>query len=107
MTKNFRVLEAKMPPASRARAKAKARKMLAEMPLDELREAREMTQVHLAKILGVNQAAVSKLERRTDMYVSTLQDFVKAMGGELKITAKFPEGTIEISQFAEEKKPGP
>jgi predicted transcriptional regulator len=39
-----------------------------------------MTQVHLAKILGVNQAAVSKLERRTEMYVSTLQDFVRAMG---------------------------
>ncbi len=104
MARNFRELEAKMSPESRARAEAKARKMLAEMPLDELREAREMTQVHLAKILGVNQAAVSKLERRTDMYVSTLQDFVKAMGGELKIIARFPEGTVEISQFAAVKK---
>jgi len=100
MPKNFRELEAKMSPESRARAEAKAKKMLAAMPLDELREARAMTQVHLAKILGVNQAAVSKLERRTDMYVSTLQDFVKAMGGELKITARFPEGTVEITQFA-------
>jgi DNA-binding XRE family transcriptional regulator len=104
MTRNFRELEAKMSPESRARAEAKAKKMLAEMPLDELREAREMTQVHLAKILGVNQAAVSKLERRTDMYVSTLQDFVKAMGGELKIIARFPEGTVEISQFGAVKK---
>jgi hypothetical protein len=59
---------------------------------------------HLAKILGVNQAAVSKLERRTDMYVSTLQGFVKAMGGELKITARFPEGTVEINQFEAVKK---
>ena len=99
MAKNFRELEAKMSPGSVARSDAKAKKMLAEMPLDELREARAMTQVHLAKILGVNQAAVSKLERRTDMYVSTLQDFVKAMGGELKITARFPEGTVEINQF--------
>jgi hypothetical protein len=66
--------------------------------------AREMTRVHLAKILGVNQAAVSKLERRTDMYVSTLQDFVKAMGGELKIIARFPEGTVEISRFGPVKK---
>jgi len=74
------------------------------MALDELRQAREMTQVHLAKILGVNQAAVSKLERRADMYVTTLQDFVKAMGGELKIIAKFPEGTVEISQFEDVKK---
>jgi transcriptional regulator with XRE-family HTH domain len=104
MRRNFRELEAKMSPEARARAEAKAQKMLAEMPLDELREARAMTQVHLAKILGVNQAAVSKLERRTDMYVSTLQDFVRAMGGELKITARFPEGTVEISQFEAVKK---
>ena len=69
------------------------------VPLDELRQARDLTQVHLAKILKVNQAAVSKLERRTDIYVSTLQDFVKAMGGELTITARFPEGTVEITQF--------
>jgi len=44
---------------------------------------------------------VSGLERRADMYVSTLQDFVRALGGELKITAKFPEGTVEIRQFEE------
>jgi transcriptional regulator with XRE-family HTH domain len=99
MAKNFRELEAKMSPEARERARALAAKYRAEMPLHELREARRMTQVHLAKILGVNQAAVSKLERRTDMYVSTLQDFVKAMGGELRITARFPEGTVEISQF--------
>ena len=54
--------------------------------------------------VGVNQAAVSKLERRADMYVSTLHDFVRAMGGELKITARFPEGTVEISQFEDVKK---
>ena len=71
----------------------------AQMPLDELREARAMTQVHLAKVLHVNQAAVSKMERRTDMYVSTLKEFVRAMGGELKITAEFPDGEVEISQF--------
>src|SRR6202140_3664287 len=104
MPKNFRELETKMSPTARARAEAKAKKMLAEMPLDELREAQAMTQVHLAKILGVNQAAVSKLDRRTDMYVSTLQDFVNALGGELKITARFPEGTVEINQFGAVKK---
>ncbi len=65
---------------------------------------RRLGALHLAKILGVNQAAVSKLERRADMYVSTLQDFVKAMGGELRIIAKFPEGTVEISQFEDAKK---
>src|SRR5882672_7912896 len=106
MAKNFKTLQEKMAPASRERSRALAAKYRSEMALDELREAREMTQVHLAKVLGVNQAAVSKMERRTDMYVSTLQDFVKAMGGELKITARFPEGTVEISQFEDVKKAG-
>jgi transcriptional regulator with XRE-family HTH domain len=104
MPKNFNTLREKMSPAARERSRTLAEKYRAEMALDELREARAMTQVHLAKILGVNQAAVSKLERRADMYVSTLQDFVKAMGGELKITARFPEGTVEINQFEAVKK---
>jgi len=69
-----------------------AKKYRAEMALDELREARDMTQQHLAKILGINQAAVSKMERRADMYISTLQDFVRAMGGQLVISVVFPEG---------------
>jgi DNA-binding transcriptional regulator YiaG len=104
MAKNFNSLREKMSPQSRERSSALAAKYRAEMPLDELRVARDLTQVHLARILNVNQAAVSKMERRTDMYVSTLQDFVKAMGGELKITAKFPDGTVEISQFEDPKK---
>jgi len=104
MPKNFKALREKMSPQARDRSRALAAKYRAEMALDELREAREMTQVHLAKLLGVNQAAVSKLERRTDMYVSTLQDFVKALGGELKITARFPQGTVEINQFDLEEK---
>jgi DNA-binding transcriptional regulator YiaG len=104
MAKNFRILREKMSSESKERSRALATKYRAEMPLDELREAREMTQVHLARILKVNQAAVSKMERRTDMYVSTLQDFVKAMGGELKITARFPDGVVEIKQFGSGKK---
>jgi transcriptional regulator with XRE-family HTH domain len=99
--KNFNTLREKMSPAARDRSRRLAASYRSAMALDELRHARQMTQVHLAKILGVNQAAVSKLERRADMYVSTLQDFVRAMGGELKITAKFPEGSVEIRQFEE------
>jgi len=104
MSKNFKTLREKMSSKARERSHALASQYRSEMALDELREAREMTQVHLAKVLGVNQAAVSKLERRADMYVSTLHDFVKAMGGELKITARFPEGTVEINQFEAVKK---
>lgn len=100
MAKNFSTLREKMSSEARERSRQLAEKYRSEMALDELREARSMTQQHLARILKVNQAAVSKMERRTDMYVSTLQDFVRAMGGELKITATFPEvGTIEITQF--------
>ena len=104
MAKNFKTLREKMSPESRERSRILAAKYRSEMPLDELRLARELTQVHLARILKVNQAAVSKMERRTDMYVSTLQEFVKAMGGELKIIASFPDGTVEINQFEDDKK---
>jgi transcriptional regulator with XRE-family HTH domain len=72
---------------------------MAEMALDEVREARALTQEHLAKLLGIKQAAVSKMERRADMYVSTLQSMIKAMGGTLQILAVFPEGKVEIDQF--------
>jgi len=106
MAKNFNTLRAKMSPESRERSRALAGKYRAEMPLAELREALEMTQARLAQTLGVNQAAVSKLEHRTDMYVSTLQDVIKAMGGELKITAKFSNKTVEINQFENAKKAG-
>ena len=101
MAKNFKSLREKMSPAARERARELAKKYRAEMALDELREARDMTQQHLAKILGINQAAVSKMERRADMYVSTLQDFVRAMGGHLEIRAVFPEGAVRITQFRE------
>ncbi len=107
MPKNFKILREKRSTTAQKRSRQLAAKYRDEMALDELREARDMTQQHLARILKINQAAVSKMERRTDMYVSTLQDFVKAMGGQLKITATFPEaGTIEIRQFHQSKKPG-
>lgn len=99
MAKNFNTLRARMSPEARARAQEKARKDMAEMALDEVREARAMTQEHLAKLLGIRQSAVSKMERRADMYVSTLQSMIKAMGGTLQIFAVFPEGKVEIDQF--------
>lgn len=100
MARNFRELQAKMPPAAQAAAKAKAAKMLAEMPLCELRAARALTQQTLAANLRISQAAVSRLERRTDVYVSTLRNFVRALGGELEITARFPDGKVKVLGFA-------
>lgn len=69
------------------------------LKLNQLREARKLTQANLASVLGVNQGSVSKMEKRTDMYVSTLRSFVEAMGGQLQIKAVFPEGEVLIDQF--------
>ena len=105
MAKNFSVLRAKMSPATQARAAKRARTMLQEMPLQELRHAKELSQAKLAAALHINQAAISKLERRTDMYISTLRAYIKAMGGELEILAKFPDGEVKISNFADTSSP--
>ena len=69
------------------------------MPLEELRRARQMTQVELAQTLGVNQGEVSKIEHRTDVYLSTLASYVEALGGRLEIRAVFPDREMRISQF--------
>jgi transcriptional regulator with XRE-family HTH domain len=99
MARNFNELQAKMSPERRVRIAARVREAISQMALDELREARKLTQAQLAKTLEVDQGSVSKLERRTDMYVSTLRNFIRAMGGELHIRADFPDGSVEISQF--------
>jgi DNA-binding XRE family transcriptional regulator len=71
-----------------------------EATLRQLREARQRSQEEIAKRLGVKQAAVSKLERRTDMYVSTLRSLIQAMGGELDIVVRFPDRPpVHITQF--------
>ena len=101
MAKKFVVLEEKMSPSARARGEARYREHLKEMPLQELRHARELTQVQIAESMHMTQAAVSKLERNTDMYISTLKHFLEAMGGELDIRAVFPDGEVRIKQFKE------
>jgi hypothetical protein len=95
--KNFRELEARMEPERIAASNARVKKMIEEMPLGRLRAARELTQEHLAAILHKDQSAVSQIERRTDMYIRTLSDFVRALGGELEIRANFPDGTVRIT----------
>jgi transcriptional regulator with XRE-family HTH domain len=99
MAKPFRTLREKMSPDAQRRAAEKTEVMIRELALDELRAARDLTQEQLAKALGVEQGAVSKMERRTDMYISTLQTAIRAMGGDLEIRAIFPEGVVRINQF--------
>src|ERR1017187_9439558 len=99
--RNFKELRSKMSPEAQARSEAMARETLANMPLDELRAARNLTQEHLATILRIKQASISKMERRTDMYIGTLSKFIEAMGGQLEIRACFPDGSVRITQFSE------
>lgn len=101
MAKNFSVLRVKMPQAAQANASDKTKVMLAEMPLNELRQARGLTQSTLASLLHVEQPSIAKMERRTDMYLSTLRNLVQAMGGDLVVTAKFPDGEVRINNFSD------
>ena len=96
MARSFKELEAKLSPESRARVAARVKEELAKMPLHQLRNAREMTQTRLAEILNVDQGSISKLEKRTDMYLSTLRSYVEAMGGMLEVRAVFPDGEVKI-----------
>ena len=95
----------------RQRIDAMKRDLLAEMPLHELRRARALTQKDLAETLKVNQPVIAKLERRTDLYVSSLRSYIEAVGGRLKIVAEFPDGEVAITNFSQvgdpEHKAGP
>lgn len=99
MAKNFRELEAKMGPQRVAKAKARAKEMIAEMLLAEIRQAEGLTQEQLAEILGVKQPTLSRMESQDDMQISTLQRLVEALGGKLEIVAHMPKGSIRIRQF--------
>ena len=85
----------------RGNAREQDAKMLEEMPLNELRRARGLSQQELATLLHIQQPSVAKLERRTDMYISTLRAHIEAMGGELEVNARFPDGAVKITTFSE------
>lgn len=97
---------ATLDPARRARIEAEAERLHTEyLTLQELRKARELTQVQLAETLGIQQATVAKYERQSDLLLSTLTSYVRAMGGSLKLMVEFPgkepvalEGLGEIDE---------
>jgi DNA-binding XRE family transcriptional regulator len=96
MARNFDELRAKMSPESQARIAVRVKAELALMPLQQIRNARRMTQTRLAELLEMDQGNISKLEQRTDMYLSTLRSYIEAMGGALEIRAVFPDGDVNI-----------
>lgn len=76
-------------PERRARIDAIKRAMVDAESLAQLRVAHGVTQVDLAERLGVRQASVSELERRDDVYLSSLRSYVEALGGRLEVAAVF------------------
>lgn len=101
MAKTFATLRTAMPAAAQQRAIARTAAMEAMLPRQKLQEARRMAQVTLAETLGASHASIATLERRADLYLSTLRRFIEAMGGELIIDGRFPEGDVRITQFGE------
>jgi transcriptional regulator with XRE-family HTH domain len=103
VAKNFKELRAGMSDGARAASRIEHRRLVEEMSLHQLRRARELTQTKVAGELHMGQGDVSKLERRTDMYVSTLAGYLQAVGADLEIRAVFPDGrAIRITQFSEQ-----
>ncbi len=101
MAKKFSDLEARMSPERLGRAKGRAREMMAEMLISEIRKEVGLTQEDLARTLDIKQPSLSKLEAQNDMQISTLRRIIRALGGELELIAHLPSGDIRICQFGE------
>jgi DNA-binding XRE family transcriptional regulator len=97
----------KLRPAQRKTVESRAAELIAEeMTLRELRKARRLTQVRMAKALGVTQDSVSRLEKRSDLLLSTLRKTVEAMGGTLSLVAEFPDRpAVVLSGIAGDEPP--
>ena len=99
MAKKFEKLENELNPKRVRKAKAKAKEIMSEMLVAEIRKETGFTQAHLAESLGIKQPSLSKLESQDDMQISTLQRLIQALGGELELIAHMPSGDIRINQF--------
>lgn len=101
MAKKFSELHSNMSPESQLRSQSMTEQLLREqLPLHQLRQARELSQKLLAELLNEQQRSITKLEKRADMYLSTLRTHIQAMGGELEVVARFPYGSVSVSNFS-------
>ena len=105
MPRNVNDIINKLTRAQRRKGEARAAQLIAEeMTLQELRRARKMTQQKIAKSLNIGQEGVSKIERRSDLLISTLRRTVEAMGGSLSLVAEFPDrDPVILSGIAEDE----
>jgi predicted transcriptional regulator len=90
-----------MSPEAQAKAAGEAERLGEEMDLAEVRRALKLSQEEIGQTLQINQGSVAKIEKRADMYVSTLRRFIEAMGGELEITARFADHSVRIRNFSD------
>ncbi len=104
MPRNVNDIIRKLSPAQRKKVEVRAAQLIAEeMTLREVRNARKLTQQKLAKSLRIGQEGVSKIEKRSDLLISTLRGYVQAMGGQLSLVAEFPDRKpVVLSGIAEE-----
>jgi transcriptional regulator with XRE-family HTH domain len=104
---NIRTKIAKLDRIHRMKVRSRAAELIAdEMSLRDLRKARKLTQARVAKVLGVTQDSVSRLEKRSDLLLSTLRKTVKAMGGDVRIVAEFRDRPpVVLSDLSEEARP--
>src|ERR1700678_100553 len=84
---------------TQAKAARRAQELLGELLLSEIRQLAGKSQQEVAETLGMKQPSLSKLEKQADMQISTLRKIIKALGGELEVVARFPNGTVKIDQF--------
>lgn len=112
MATNVNDIIKKLGAAQRKKVEARAAELIAEeMTLRELRRARKLTQVKMAKSLGITQDSVSRIEKRSDLLLSTLRRTIEAMGGSLSLVAEFPDrAPVVLSGIADDdpsrKQPG-
>jgi transcriptional regulator with XRE-family HTH domain len=105
MARPFKELRDRMSPEARARVDRRVRETLLEMSLQELRQRISgTTQTELADLMEVTQGAISQLERRHDVLLSKLAEYIRALGGKLELIARFPDADVRITQFDPDKK---
>jgi transcriptional regulator with XRE-family HTH domain len=93
-----------LPSERRAKVTARANELIGEeMALQHVRKALDLTQEQMAKLLGIGQDSVSRIESRSDLLISTLQSYIEAMGGSLKVVAEFPDGRVVLSGLGVER----
>ena len=99
----------RLPPERRARIEADADRLHAEhLTLKDLRKAKALTQVQLAEALSIRQATVARMEKQSDLLLSTLRSYVEAMGGKLRLTVEFPDRpTVALEGLGDPEKRRP